>query len=324
MGDQEGLICAYVLDGRGAGREIGWAEIDAWQPQAGCLWIHLDRTGAESRRWLVERSGIDRLACDAMLADETRPRSTRIGEGLLAILRGVNLNPGADPEDMVSLRLWVEATRVVTLRMRRVMAIDDIRASIGAGGGPISAEDLLVRTTRCLIDRMDPVLGEIDDQVDDLEDQVLTAETHDLRTRLGAYRRQAITLRRHLAPQRDALARLQIEPLPWLGDLQRARLREILDRVTRYVEDLDAIRERGAVLQEEVSNRQAEQMNRTVYILSLVTAVFLPLGLITGLLGINVGGIPWADNPSGFGFVTAGLTAIVILLLWFFRRRRLF
>jgi zinc transporter len=324
MGEPDGLISAYVLDGRGGGREVGWAEIDTWQPQAGCLWVHLDRTGTESRRWLTERSGIDPLACEALLADETRPRSTRIGDGLLAILRGVNLNPGADPEDMVSLRMWVEASRVVSLRMRRIMATDDIRKSIAEGSGPTSAPDFLARVAACLIDRMGPVLAEIDDQVDELEDHVLTAESQELRTRLGAYRRQAISLRRYLAPQRDALARLQAESLPWLGDLQRAHLREILDRVTRYVEDLDAIRERGAVLQEELSSRHAEQMNRTMYVLSLVAAVFLPLGLVTGLLGINVGGIPWADNPHGFALVTAILVVIVGALLWFFRRRRLF
>lgn len=323
MDGPDGLICAYLLDGRGGGREVGWAEIEAWRPETGCLWVHLDRTGTLSRRWLLEKSGIDPIACEALLADETRPRSTRIGDGLLAILRGVNLNPGADPEDMVSLRLWVEASRVVSLRMRRLMATDDVRRSIAEGSGPTGAADFLARVGACLIERMGPVLAEIDDQVDDLEDKVLAAESQELRTRLGAYRRQAISLRRYLAPQRDALARLQAEPLPWLGDLERARLREVLDRVTRYVEDLDAIRERGAVLQEELANRHAEQLNRRMYILSLVAAFFLPLGLITGLLGVNVGGIPWSDNPYGFGLVNALLVLIVAALYWFFRRRRL-
>ncbi len=325
MSEQDDLICALLLDGRGGGRQIDWPEIRRWEPADGVLWIHLNRNGAATRGWLSsEESGLDPLVCEALLAEETRPRATSVKDGLLVILRGVNLNPGADPEDMVSVRMWVDSQRIITVRIRRLMAIEDIRASLAAGTGPKTTGELLIHLAERLIDRMSPAMAEIDDQVDALQDQVLTAESHDLRAALAGLRRQAIMLRRYLAPQRDVLARLQAEPLNWLSDGLRLRLREIADRVTRYVEDLDAARERAAVTQEELSNRLSEQMNRTMYILSIVAAVFLPLGLLTGLLGINVGGIPLAESAWGFISVSAFLVVLAVAQIFFFRWRHLF
>ncbi len=108
MSEQDGLICAVILDGKGGGREIGWPEIDSWSADQGVLWVHLDRTGAAAQNWLAQRSGIDPVICQTLLQEEVRPRTLTVGEALLVILRGVNLNPGADPEDMVGVRVWLE------------------------------------------------------------------------------------------------------------------------------------------------------------------------------------------------------------------------
>ncbi len=136
------------------------------------------------------------------------------------------------------------------------------------------------------------VLSELDDRVDELEDEVLGGESYELRAKIGSLRRETISLRRYLAPQRDAVARLQNERVPWLDEVTRVHLREIADRTTRYVEDLDSARDRAAVTQDELNSRLSERMNKTMYVLSIVAGIFLPLGLLTGLLGINVGGIP--------------------------------
>ena len=324
MLSEDGLICAYILDGKGGGREADWAQSKAALREGQTIWLHLDRKSAETRRWLVEESGLSALACEALLAEETRPRSVMVDEGLIAILRGVNLNAGADPEDMVSVRVWVDSGRVITMRSSRLMAIQDIREALSTGRGPESPGEFLVQLASRLLDRMGPVLEGLDGEVDRLEEQVVVAQSHELRTQLGGVRRQAIQLRRYMAPQRDVLIRLSVERLPWLTDLERARLREAADRLTRYVEDLDASRERAAVTQEELAGRLSEQMNRTMYVLSLVAAVFLPLGLLTGLLGINVGGIPGTENPWAFAFVCVVLIVLAAVGVWLFRRLRLF
>jgi zinc transporter len=116
------------------------------------------------------------------------------------------------------------------------------------------------------------------------------------------------------------MARLQNEDVPWFDTRQRFRFRETTDRVIRYIEDLEEVREHAAVVQDELANRLSEQMNRTMYLLSLVAAIMLPLGFLTGLLGINVGGIPGAESPLGFVIVCVLLGLIVALEVVILRR----
>jgi zinc transporter len=237
--------------------------------------------------------------------------------GTMLLLRGVNLNPGADPEDMVSIRIWIEQTRIISVGLRRLLSVDDLRASLDEGHGPIDVGDFILHLTDRLTSRMAAVIGDVDDEVDRLQALVLEAERRHLRGDLTRLRREIIALRRYLAPQRDALNRLTQIKTGWLDETHLLYLREETDRVTRYVEDLDAARERAAVTQEELGNRLAEQMNARMYVLSIVAGIFLPLGFLTGLFGINVGGIPLADDPWGFVDIVLlllGITAVQILV----------
>jgi len=324
MADRDGLICGYLICAAGQAWQIEWEKARAWHSGQGVLWLHLNRTAEATKHWLLSESGIDPIICEALLAEETRPRSLIMREGLLVILRGVNLNAGADPEDMVSLRLWVDAHRVVTLRSRHLMAIEDLRTEIESGRSPRFPGDFLTTISRFLIERMSPIIDVLDDEIDGLEATLLERHTEESRSKLATLRRRVITLRRYIAPQRDVMIRLSNERLDWLSDLDRARLREVGDRVTRYVEDLDAARERAAITQEELTSRLSAQMNRTMYILSLVAAIFLPLGLITGLLGINVGGIPGSENKEAFYIVCGVLIVIVAVQAWIFRKKHWF
>ncbi|MDH3948942.1 MAG: zinc transporter ZntB, partial [Gammaproteobacteria bacterium] len=182
--------------------------------------------------------------------------------------------------------------------------------------------EFLVHLADRLSDRMANVIDELEDTVDILQEQVLSAESHKLRTQIAAVRLEAISLRRYLAPQREAISRLYNERLPWLSETDRMQLREIADRTMRYVEDLDAARERVTVTQEELMSRLSEQMNRRMYILSIVAVVFLPLGFLTGLLGINVGGIPGADYKGSFIIFSLMLIIIVLLQIWIFKWKK--
>lgn len=291
--------------------------LPSWPPPS--RWVSRDGY----QKWLEEKSGIERVVRASLAAEETRPRSVVSRDGLHVILRTVNLNPGADPEDMVSLRIWVDAEKAVTLRQRRVMAIADLRERLLEGEGPDDAGSFLVEICNSIAERIGGVLVDLDDAVDELEDRVLTAESHELRPQIGALRRQSIALRRHLAPQRDALGRLQNEKVSWLDDLDRQHLREDADRITRFVEDLDSARDRAAVVQEELNTRLSDQLNRNMYVLSIVAAIFLPLGLLTGLLGINVGGIPGTESPWAFAIVCAILVVLAIALAVFFHLKRM-
>jgi len=317
------LIYGYVFGRSERAEAVKSRGVQEWQPGSGWLWVHLDRTSDQTTKWLHDSAHLDPLAIEALLAEEPRPRCVAIGDGLLIILRGVNLNVGADPEDMVSIRMWIDANRVISLRARKLMAASDLRDAIERGDAPASPGALLVEIAGLLIYRMGPVLDTLNDAVDEVEVSVLDSPSQELRSKLSRLRRQAISLRRFLAPQREVIARLQTERTRLLSDLNRSVLREVADRLTRYIEELDSARDRAAVTQEELGGRISDQMNKNMYLLSIVAGVFLPLGLLTGLLGINVGGIPGVDNPWAFWIVCAGLVALSGAAYMLFRRYNL-
>ncbi len=313
---------AFLCDGRGGARPAPLPARDAVAGD-GWWWVHLDHADPGHRAWLQDASGLDAFTCEMLLEQETRPRIVRSEDRLLVILRGVNLNPGAEPDDMIALRLWLEPRRVITLRHRRLLAVQDVRKTMLSGSGPVGPADLLWAVTDRLVDRQAGVVAAMEDVVDEVEEQIVGGASHSLRARIAEFRRQAIGLRRYIAPQRDVLAQLVHERVTWLDDRTRARLREVADRQVRLVEEVDAARDRAGVAQEELNGRLSEQMNRNMYVLSLVAGVFLPLGLLTGLLGINVGGMPGVDEPNAFLMVCGILLAMALAVVWLFRRMRL-
>lgn len=321
MSEPGGLVMAYLFDGEGGGRLLGWEAVREWRPADGFLWVHLDRRAKESRRWLREDSGIAPAICDTLITEEAmRPRSRKIAECTLVILRGANLNPGADPDDMVAIRLWIEPNRAISLRHRRVSAIRDLRDSIEAGQGPCDAGDFLAGMASKLASRMGPVIANLDDEVGRLEADVIGDRSEAHKTELADLRRQAIQLRRYIAPQRDVMADLSREDVSWLDDRHRGHLHETANRVTRFVEDLDAVRERAQIIQDELAALLSEQMNRNTYLLSVVAAVLLPPTFVTGVLGINVDVIPGSGHPWAFFAVCGFLVAAAAIQFWLFRR----
>ncbi len=316
------LIDAYWFDGTGRATPVSGEEIDRPRAEPGFLWVHLQRTAEETRTWLFEKSGLPELACDALLAADSRPRTTSFGDGLIVDIRGVNMNPGEDPEDMVSLRIWCDGTRVVSVRRRRLMAVEDVRESIRRNHAPKTPSGLLMLLADGLTLRMGNVIAGLDERIDDLEERVVVAQSHELRLALGAIRREAIMLRRFIGPNREAIQRLVNDPADWMDQGDRLRMREVADKITRYVEELDSARERAAVVQDELASRLAERLNNNTYVLSVIAAIFLPLGLLTGLLGINVGGMPGADWDPAFWIVSAVLVVLGVIEYVLLRKLR--
>ena len=130
MESQDGLIFAYILDSDGGGIAVDWHGVGDWRPEKGPLWIHIDHSNDHAEQWLKTESKLSALSCGILLEQDTRPRFINTSEGFLLILRGVNCNPGSDPEDMVALRMSLEEKRIITMRQRRVMAINDIYEAI--------------------------------------------------------------------------------------------------------------------------------------------------------------------------------------------------
>ncbi|MGD9859638.1 MAG: zinc transporter ZntB [Marinobacterium sp.] len=313
---------ALLLDGKGHARPLSPEELDRWQPEDGILWLHLDYTLDSTRHWLERDSGLPELAREALLAENTRPRAAILDEHLLLALRGVNTNPGADPEDMVSIRLCVGARMVVSTRKRRLLSVSKLLELFELGDGPRSSAELIIRLSELMVEQMGVTVEELEEQLSDLELDLLTQPGAEMRQAVRNLRRQTVTLRRYFAPQRDAFNQMLSERLSWFTTEMKLELREISDQLLRHIEDLDIIRERAAMAQEELASQQGEQLNQRMYVLSIISAVFLPLGFLTGLLGINVGGIPGADNDYAFLIFLLLLGLLVGGLLILFRRWR--
>lgn len=313
---------SYILDRKG-GRQVADARaVESWSPDQGILWLHIDVNDEESRRWLRESIDLPDSIVDALLAEETRPRSHVADSGTLIVLRGVNTNPGNDPEDMVSVRLWIEPGRIISTRRRKLLSVQDVRMALDNGDGPESSGEFLVMLIARLADRIGDFVDDIEERIGDIEESGSGGNAAALRQSITGLRRQVAAVRRFLAPQRDALDRLYRHPGLLMSDEQVEDLREEADRLTRYLEDIELARERLVVLQEELLSLMAQEQNTRMYVLSVVAAVFLPLTFITGLLGMNVGGLPGLESPHGFVASAVIMVAAAVGLFVFFRWKR--
>ena len=313
-------ISVRALDGTGRAKLVDAAAYLRGELKAPCFWVQLDRNYPAVHRWLRDESGLSDVATQGLLAEESRPRCLSFDGGVLLNLRGVNLNPGADPSDMVSIRIWADADRVITARRRNLRAVRDVEENLEVGVGPHCASEFLVAITDRLTERMSQVINDLNDQVDQLEVDLLSEKADDLRTSLRNLRRESIGLRRYIAPQRDAMAALTGEAVDWLTPVDRQLLRGVADRLIRYLEDLDIAREKATFVQDEMSSNLNERMNKNMYVVSVVAGIFLPLTVITGLLGINVAGIPGAESPWAFATVALLLVVVVAGELLLLRR----
>jgi len=310
---QLGLIHAFILDGRGGARSIAGEQLAGLQlAEQESLWLHWDRSHAHTQRWLRAESGLSAFASDLLLEENTRPRLLTLPEqALLLFLRGVNLNPGAEPENMVSVRIFADARQVISLRLRPLRATEELIADLMAGNGPKTSSELILSLAHYLTDKVDALVTELSEQVDELEELFDSDERSPVNHGRSLHmRRRAASLRRFLAPQRDIYAQLARNRIAWFVEDDSDYWNELNNRLTRYLEELELSRERVSLVLDAENRRMDERMNRIMYRFGIITGIFLPMTFLTGLLGINVGGIPGAE--SGYGFLVACLIMAAI------------
>lgn len=288
-------------------------------------WVHLQADYPGTVEWMERYLAyLPAPVRAALLEPQTRPRALAYGDGVLVILRGVNLNPGADPEDMVSVRMWVAEGRVVSLSKRPLVSLDTLAEEVAAGEGPRGSGTLLARLIELLNGRIEDHLTSLDAEGDGLEQAVLAGADPALRARVTDIRGELVDLRRFLVPQRDAVGTLSRERAPVLNGDDRLRLAEAYDRLVRAVEEVESLRDRLVVLKDELASVLSDRLNRNLYLLSVISAVFLPLGVLTGLMGINLAGMPGANWPPAFWVFTGMLGVILVVQVLILRAIRWF
>jgi len=303
--------------------EIAWLDVDAVVtpiPDGHWRWVHLDRSdsGAEA---LLTALGFSPLAIRALNTEQTRPRSWHIDDLTMIVLRGVNLNPEVDQE-LISVRIAARNNMVVSSRRYRIMAVQDQRSALEAGAGPRGSAELILAIIQGLSERLSTREDEINEALDRME--ALETLSPEDQSELLSLRRRLNLMRRYVRPQYQAVSGMQVLDPDWFGEELRQQLAERTNEVLRLVEDLDLMNERAELLYQQIRAESEARQARNTYILSLVAAVFVPLGFITGLLGINVGGIPGAENASAFTIVVVAMVALIAvqlaimkLLKWF-------
>ncbi|MEM6603518.1 MAG: zinc transporter ZntB [Pseudomonadota bacterium] len=288
-------------------------------------WIHIDINDDASVKWL--RNGeyaLDDLVINALLADETRPRYTGIGDGAIVILRGVNLNENADPEDMISIRLWITKNFVISVQRRPLKAIRDMRDRFDKDKPLKSSGEFVALLVHRLLERMSPTLVSLDDTLDHIEEQMMERADAAFREHITHARRQALILRRYIAPQRDVIGNLKMSDLDIITAQSKQSLQESYNQNTKFVEDLDALRERGAIVRDELATAISDRLNKNMYILSVISAIFLPLGFLTGLLGVNIGGIPGTENQNAFYIFSSIMIFLTAIQIFIFKKLKWF
>lgn len=318
-----GLIHAYLFNAQGGASSLDWSDLTSWDKIQGFLWIHLNADHPDTRQWLETQSGLDSVIIETLLDTDNEPRCLQEGESLIATFRGINFNKGSDPEDMVYINYFSDQYRAISVRSSRLFFIQDISNQLVSNQGPKNAAALLITILDCIHEKMEPTLDLIEEHLDEFEKniskEILVDQTREELLRL---RQEIIELRRFLVPQKNALTQLTKFNLTWLNKKNLRLIRKTDGRLQHFFAELDSYRERSIVIKDEINSLTSEKMNRAMYMLSIVTGVFLPLGFLTGLLGINVGGMPGVESKIAFWVVCGLLLGTFVMSIVIFKRNK--
>ena len=287
----------YLFGAQGAVKERATQSTLIDLPQDQSYWLHYGRPVKTLEQTLIKKVNLPNFVGENLCAEETRPRSIVTNEGLLLILRGVNLMPGASPDDMVSLRMWLTPKGLITICYHQVQAVIETELDLKNNVAIHTPTELMLTIIDHLFVHIENAIYELDDSLDTIEEQMDVLSPEDVSDKVAEVRQRVIQFRRYLQPQRDAILRLPYEKLAWLTMADQMYLRDQADSMVRYAEDLDAVRERARVIQDNITNRLTERVNNKMYILSIIAIIFMPASFITGLFGMDIE-VPGATNQK--------------------------
>ena len=274
-------------------------------------WWHFDLSDPELADWVTTH--LPAIPAGALMQPETRPRCDRYENGLILNLRGINMNEGQHADQMVSIRMWVEQDVIITVRLRKVFAIDDIRQQAVAQTAPHSSAAFVEALVARLTTRVQEEVMRIT-KLTEFYEADLIDDTSPLPKDLPETRRSVIKIRRYMEPQKQALITLSTTDLPMVPENEALKLRELANRTTIAVEELDALQERLIAVQDDHDLDVARRHARHGYVLSIAAAIFLPLGFLTGLFGVNIGGMPGIDNPWAFTVLCLSMVGLAVVM----------
>lgn len=319
------IIFSYAFDPDGKAHKLDRQEVAKELKNENLAWVHLDGNEKSTKKWLEsEVDYLDHLIIDALIAEESRPRVMEFETGLLIILRGVNLNQNAEADDMVSVRMWIDHERIITIQMRDMKAVFDIRDQIESGKTIKNSGEFLYNLLYQILANTSPFLYSLSDKVDALEEKVMTTHNVAFREEVLQIRTQSTVFKRYLGPQREAIAKLRICDHEWINDWAKRHFQENLDHITLMIEEIDEVRDRSQILHEELFHGLTEKLNKSMYSLSLVASIFIPLTFFTSIFSVNIAGLPGISDDSAFIYMMIAIFIMAGLQIIIFKKKNLF
>ena len=301
--DYHGLICGFLLHPQNSVRALEWSEVNqTLNTNEHIVWLHFSSIDSRVKNWIANCDRIPPLAKELFLARNPHIQLEKIEDGFFCVLADLYYDFDADPESLGLIRIYVDAGCMISVREKPLKAIDKLRLTLQNEQKIVkSPMELIVELIEISTDMFDTTVIDLREVVEDMEDLVLKGNFQLNRQELSRIRRLVARLRRHLNSSHYALRYHLIPHFPrWCSQAEELELRRHLERLNAVNQELDLVQERARLVQEEMTNRLKETVNRNLYVLSLVTTVFLPITLITGIFGMNVGGIPLTDTSMGF------------------------
>ena len=284
------------------------------------IWVQLSTNDERAQTWLAERAGLDPYVVDALTATETRPRCEQFGDGALLNLRGRSDAELATSDVLASVRIWAVRGHVYSVTRKNMIAIQAVCDAVEKGEVR-DPGDLIAAFAAAITQDLDPEVADLGDRLDVCEEELDADRVFELRRTVTRVRVAAIGYRRFLNPQRAALEKLAALPGDWLQADDRLKLSAAADRAARMAEELESIRERSALVHEALTDLRAEQLDSRGLVIAIVAMIFLPLTFITGLYGMNVKNLPYADEPWAFDAIMGACTLLAAGITIYFVRR---
>ncbi len=324
---QNHIFFSYAFTPEGKATKLDVERVSEELKNEGLAWVHLDANEEATKEWLErEVNYLDHLIIDALIAEETRPRVIEFESGLLIILRGVNLNQNSEAEDMVSIRMWVDGDRIITVQRRDLKALFDLRDQVDAGKTIRNSGEFLYNLLQQIIDVTAPHLHSLGDKVDEVEEKNNSNRIYDetMRETVLQIRTSATVFKRYLMPQREAVAKLRVCDHEWINDWARRHFQEHLDQILLMIEEVDEVRDRSQILHDEIVHSLNEKLNKSMYSLSLVASVFIPLTFFTSIFSVNIGGVPGVDESHSFMLMLIAMAVMAVVQMFFLNRKKMF
>ena len=323
--DNHGMICAYAF--QNAERiELYADDIEPWlknTQQQGFVWLHMNLGHANSETWLREQLSVKDEFFEAVREGVRSTHIERVDDTLVAVINDVLFDYAFDSSDIATLWVYVSSNVVITARTKPLRSIDRLRIAVKQGEVLSSPVHLLAHLLEDQADVLTNIVRAMANQTNHIEDEILANRWDDKRNQMGSMRRFLVRLQRLLALEPSAMFRLLNRPPNWITDVDKQELRQATEDFDTVIRDIQALQERIKLLQEEIAAQINEQNNGSLYILTVVSVLALPINIIAGLFGMNVGGIPMSDNPRGFWMiVTLIMTFTLVALYWLLIRRR--